>query len=238
MADFYNQLDQEAGIINYDLLDQEAGVPAVESSFASQALGAVITGGMNFVRSVILEAPTHVAKLAVMLGTAGEGLPPEAIEAHRKMVEEKQKIDPSYEPPGVGHLRLIKEYKQGMESIIRSHPEWEYESHKNFLDLLTSPRKLFLAIAESTPVLVSAGLMIAAGQPHIASAMMYASEGQEAYDRAIIDKATLKEAEWAYHMYGSVATIVETLRLKGMLKIATLGKSSPTNTRNQTHHTT
>ena len=230
MADFYEQLDQEANVIDYDLLDQEAGVPDADASYASQALGALTKGGMRL-GGAILEIPAHMAKLAVIIGTAGEGLPPEHIEAARRKFEERRRKDPSYKPIELKYVEAIKQHKQGMESIIRSHPEWEYEPPKNFLDLLTSPRKLSLAIAESTPVLVSAGIMTVAGRPNVGIAMMYAAEGQEAYDQAIADGAIPEDAERAYHLYGSVASVLETLRLKGILKI---GKGSYQAVLNQT----
>ena len=226
MVDFYKQLDQEANVIDYDLLDQEAGVPTVEASYASQVLGALIKGGMRL-SGALLELPKHVASLAMMIGDVS----PEVIEARRLEIEKRKKIELGYKPFAERHLEIIKQHKQGMESIIRSHPEWEYEPPKNFLDLLTSPRKLSLAIAESTPVLVGAGIMVVGGRPDIGAVMMYASEGQESYDQAIADGATPEEAEQTYHLYGSVATILESLRLKGMIKI---GKESYQAVLNQT----
>lgn len=222
MVDFYEQLDREAdiGAIDYDLLDQEAGVPTVEASYASQALGALTKGGMRLGQA-ILEMPKHMAKLAVYIATAGEGPRPlsEMSEEERKIIREWVEKDKL----GRRHLELIKQHKRGQESIIRSHPEWEYEPPENFLDLLTSPRKLSLAIFESTPVLVGAGLMTAAGRPDVGVAMMYATEGQEAHDQAIADGATPEEAEQVYHLYGSVASVLEFMQLRGIMKI---GKGS------------
>lgn len=206
-----------------ELVAEEKQAGDVESSYASQALGSFIRGGMKLGQA-ILELPKHAAGLAVL---AGGGIPEEVpgglLERERLSEEAKKKADPSYKSGAEKYVGMIERHKAGQEAIIKAHPEWEYEPPKNFLDLLTSPRKLSLAIIESAPVLLAAGVATAAGAPSVAVAMMYAVEGQEAKDQAIADGRTELEAEAVYHMYGSVAAIIENLQLKQIMRT---GKSS------------
>ncbi len=106
-----------------------------------------------------------------------------------------------------------------IQRIIDNHPEWRGEPPENFIDLVSSPRKLSAAIFESAPTMVAAGLTTAAGQPIAAVTIMYAVEGQEAYDQAIRDGATPEQAQDTYKLYGSVAAGIEFLQLRQGLKI-------------------
>ncbi len=120
--------------------------------------------------------------------------------------------------------RLEKESKNwivgdNIQDIIDNHPEWRGEPPENFIDLISSPRKLSAAIFESAPTMVAAGLTTAAGQPIAAVTIMYAVEGQDAYDQAIRDGATPEQAQDTYKLYGSVAAGIEFLQLRQGLKI-------------------
>ncbi|KKL18043.1 hypothetical protein LCGC14_2479460, partial [marine sediment metagenome] len=196
-----------------------------ESSYGKQLLGSLTKGGMR-IGQAALEMPKHIAWMAAKVGGVPTDRPLRPGDIGYDIIKKEQqkiKADPSYKPLGIKHRELIEQHKRGREAIIKAHPEWEYDPPENFLDLLTSPRKLSLAIAESAPMLVAAGVAVVAGQPAIAGAIIYGSEGQESYDMAIEDGATNEQAEQAYHLYGSVATLLESLQLQGILKF---GKKS------------
>ncbi|KKN77441.1 hypothetical protein LCGC14_0360000 [marine sediment metagenome] len=116
--------------------------------------------------------------------------------------------------------RAGEAHRRGQETILKNHPEWESEPPESFIDLVSSPDKLVVALAESTPLLLGAGILTAAGQPQIGVMMMYASEGQEAYDRAKADGASDDVAETAYNVYGIVAAALEQMQLQGIMKIS------------------
>ena len=114
---------------------------------------------------------------------------------------------------------FLKKEDTKLEEIYERHPEWETDPPENFLDLLTSPDKLAAAVVETTPLLVAAGLATAAGMPQVGYALIFTAEGQEAYDTAIQDGQSEEVARQAYGIYGSVATIIEGMQLKGLIKI-------------------
>ena len=187
-----------------DATDQKA-------SFGKQMIGALSRGGMS-VGQAVLEVPKHTMWLAgniMELDPYGERRPPE--EVMTGMIGET--LTKKY-------LNLIKQHKQGQEAITKSHPEWEYEPSEHFLDLLTSPKKLSLAIAESTPMLIGAGIMTAAGRPDLSMAMIYTVEGQEAADQAITEGASEEDAAYVYHVYGGPAALIEQyLRINPAIKL-------------------
>ncbi len=213
----WDEVEQESV---WDKVGVEFAADEEESSYAKQALGGLVKMGMR-IGQAALEMPKHTAWLAAKIGGIPTDRPLEPGDIGYDII--KKELKPDYKPLGLRHRELIEQHKQGREAIIKAHPEWESEPAENFLDLLTSPRKLSLAIIESAPLLVAAGILTAAGQPHIAAAMMYSTEGQQMYDQAIADKATNEQAAQAYHIYGSVAAILESLQLRQMLKF---GKGS------------
>ena len=183
-----------------------------DESYVKQVWGAWMKGGMRLGQAV-LEAPARI-RYDVLKVKPYPGMTAEAWEDIKK----------SEVPTATGkiakmHEKLVADHKRGREFILENHPEWEYDPPEDFLDLLASPRKLSLAIAESTPLLVAAGVTTAAGHPEIAVAMMYTSEGTEAKEQALAYGTTEEESEQAYHLYGSVASILEYLQLKGIVKI-------------------
>ncbi|KKK86988.1 hypothetical protein LCGC14_2757740, partial [marine sediment metagenome] len=107
----------------------------------------------------------------------------------------------------------------GRRVIEKNHPEWESEPPKGMVDLFLNPDKLAISIAESAPLLIGAGILSAAGHPNLGVMMMYATEGQEAKDRAIEYGASEEDAETSYLVYGTVAAAIENMQLKGMIKI-------------------
>ena len=182
-----------------------------EQSYIKQVWGSWMKGGMKLGQAV-LEAPIHTAKLISKLERPSS---PEYVAT----MKDAGGLGAAGWESAEAHKEMIKSHKRGQKKILENHPEWEYDPPENFLDLLTSPRKLSLAVAESTPLLVGAGVMSAGGRPDLGVAMMYASEGQDAYDQAIDYGATKEQAETAYHVYGSVASVLEYLQLRGIVKI-------------------
>ena len=183
-----------------------------DESYVKQLWGSWMKGGMSLGQAV-LEAPARI-RYDVLKVKPYPGMTAEAWEDIKK----------SEVPKATGkiakfHEKMVADHKRGREFILENHPEWEYDPPEDFLDLLASPRKLSLAIAESTPLLVAAGVTTAAGHPGIAVAMMYTSEGTQAKEEALAYGATEEQSEQAYHLYGSVASILEYLQLKGIVKI-------------------
>ena len=187
-------------------------------SYGQQVVGAVAKGGMRF-GSAILQTPKQVAQLIALVGDMPMGREPQPGDTGYLIWKENK----DKETAASKYMNIVESYKRGVQSILANHPEWESEPPKNFKDLLTSPKKLSLAVLESTPVLAAAGVVTLSGRPDVGLAMMYAAEGQDAYDQALTDGASKKEATAAYHLYGSVSAILENLQLSDILKI---GKGS------------
>ncbi len=110
-------------------------------------------------------------------------------------------------------------HSDGQQRIIANHPEWESAPPKNIGDLLLSPDKLSIALAESLPVLVSAGVLTAAGQPHVASALMFATESNQAFQEAKQNGESDDTARDAAVVYGTVAAVIEQMQLGHIMKI-------------------
>jgi hypothetical protein len=111
-------------------------------------------------------------------------------------------------------------HQQGVETILKNHPEWESEPPESFVNLVKRPDKAAVALAEALPLLASAGILTVAGQPNVAAGLMYVSEGQEAADQAIADGASEEDAAIAYAVYGTVAAALEKMQLESILKVA------------------
>lgn len=215
-GDIFDQVEQ--GPVG-DVFDQvEVAEDEETGSYVKQLLGSFVKGGMRLGQAV-LQMPEHAMWLAAKVGGIRTDRPPEPGEPGYLLYKDLQEKPTLGRKLGEFHMDMIERHKRGTQRIIENHPEWDYEPPENFVDLLTSPRKLSLVIAESTPVFVAAGVMTAGGRPDVGLAMMYATEGQDAYDQAIADGATTTEAETAYHLYGSVASVLEFMQLKGIFKI-------------------
>lgn len=106
-----------------------------------------------------------------------------------------------------------------IEEYIKRHPEWQGVPAESFVDLITSPRKLGYAIAESIPMLLGAGLMIATGHYTGALSIAYAAEGQDAYDEAFADTGDRDIARKARVIYGIPAAAMEFAQLTLGLKM-------------------
>lgn len=200
-------------------------VPSIqeqEGSYFDKLYGASMRGWMRL-GSAVLDLPKHTVGQLKVLDIAGyaTALDREKDPVKRaKLLGKASKKIEFYDnlTDELGKAGQI--HRVGRDTILKNHPEWESEPPKSFIDLLSSPDKLLVALAESTPILLSAGILTAAGQPHIGVTMMYATEGQEAYDRAKIDKADDIDAESVYVIYGSISAALEQLQLQGIIKIA------------------
>jgi len=224
---FYSDLDTEASKIAeqnpYTKLDLEAasaGFDTVSSeekpSYTKQAIGAVAKGGMQ-VGKAILELPKQTAWLMANFMEIAAADP--AFTSEEEILE-KATLPGGYKY-GLKYKKLMGEHERGVKRILETHPEWEREPSENFLDLVTDPRKLSLAVVEALPLLVGAGVVTAGGRPDLSITMMTATEGQGAKDNALEQGATEEQANTAYWAYGSVAGVIEHyLHIKPALKLS------------------
>lgn len=202
------------------------GMFPTAKEYGPSVAGGIVTGPVKgFMRlgRAVLGAPSVAVRQAGMVrqwGWAEEVLrekdPTRQAKLRKGMSESKKSFDATAKALGEAQ----DWHQQGVETILRNHPEWETEPPESFIDLVKSPDKLAVAIAEAAPLLVAAGILTAAGQPSIAAGLMYVSEGQEASDQAIADGASEDEAAIAYGVYGIVAGALETMQLKGIIKVA------------------
>lgn len=120
------------------------------------------------------------------------------------------------------HAYLAKPYQsvvREVDELIANHPEWHNEPPENVKDILTDPKKLYGTVLESVPNLIMAGLLIKTGHPHMAFSLMYASEGQEAFESVARQGGSMEQASNAYHLYGAGAAAIEFLQVNQILKL-------------------
>ncbi len=203
------------------VLEDAPSVQEQQGSFLDQLYGASMRGWMRLGAAAI-DMPKHAVGQLKILDIAGyataldrEKNPVKRAKLLTKATNEIEFYDRLIDELG----KAGKIHRTGQAAILRNHPEWESEPPKSFIDLLSRPDKLAITLAESMPILLSAGILTAAGQPHIGVAMMYAAEGQEAYDQAIADGADEIDAEAAYVVYGTVSAAIEQMQLQGIMKI-------------------
>ena len=142
----------------------------VDTNYAKKLVGSQAKGWMKFANT-LLKIPTKIL---------GEPMPPEKVKEIEAYLKETYGEDAKFSPTSVTpkYMKLIDDHTKGMESIIKSHPEWEREAPRGFKDLVTSPEKLSLAIADAIPLMTAAGITTAAGAPTVAFCMIYDAEGQ------------------------------------------------------------
>lgn len=192
-----------------------------EAPLPIRAGGAFVRGGIRMAGAIV-DLPKHIVsqvKILPMANLANEVLAAKDPQIRAAKLKRMAEVDTFYnkmihELGKAGELHRI-----GQEVIIRNHPEWESEPADSFVDLLTSPDKLIVSLAESAPLLISAGILTAAGAPQVGVMMMYASEGQEAYDRAKAAGESDEVADDAYLVYGIVAAALENMQLQNIMKI-------------------
>lgn len=183
--------------------------------------GASMRGWMRL-GGALLDMPKHVVsqvKILPMANISGMILQEKDPERKKQLIKRMGEIEGFYNRTSKELGQTAKLHRQGQTVIEKNHPEWVSEPPESFIDLLTNPEKLAVSIAESVPILLSAGVMTAAGQPNIGVMMMYASEGQEAYDIAIQNRESEEDAETAYMVYGTVSAALENMQLQGIIKI-------------------
>ncbi len=192
-----------------------------QAPLLKRAGGAFIRGSMRM-GGALLDLPRHIVsqvKLIPMSNFANKVLATKDPKKREALLKRMGEIDNFYNKL-TGELGKAGEiHKRGQEAILRNHPEWESEPPESFVDLLTSPDKLVVSLAESAPLLLSAGILTAAGAPRVGVMMMYASEGKEAYNRAKAAKQSDDVANDAYFVYGTVAAALESMQLHGIMKI-------------------
>ncbi len=191
------------------------------NSLMSRMYGGFVKSGIRM-GGAMLDLPRHLVKqvklvpMTILASNVLSTKDPKDRAAYLKdMASTEQFYDKVTDELGRGP----EMHRKGMETILKNHPEWESEPPESFVDLVTSPDKLAVAITESIPLLLSAGIMTAAGQPNMALAMLYTSEGSEAKERALAAGVSPEKAEDAYMIYGTVAAALEQMQLKGLMKI-------------------
>ena len=187
-----------------------------------QAVGALARGEMT-AAGALLKAPSVAVKQWGLLNqwswaerVLSEKDPEKQKSFQRQMFQAKQTTDKVADWLG----ESAQLHKQGVETILKNHPEWASEPPKSFVDLVTNPVKLGVAMTEAIPLLANATILTVAGQPNMAAGLMYVTEGQSAYDQAKQDKASEEDAVAAYGLYGSVSAALETMQIQGLIKIA------------------
>ncbi len=196
--------------------------PIASTPAATLPVGGAITKGFMRLGGALVDLPKHIVgqlKLPKMSGMARAVLDAKTPELRAIALKNMAEVEGFFDRATKELGRAGELHRIGTASIIKNHPEWESEPPESFVDLVTSPDKLVVSLAESLPVLLSAGIMAAGGAPQVGVMMMYASEGQEAYDRAKADDAIEEEAESAYVVYGTVSAALESMQLKGIMKI-------------------
>ena len=196
--------------------------PDQEPDFGEQMAGRVAKGFMGLGRA-LTGLPEHVVRQTGLIrqwswaeDVLREKDPLRQTELLEKMSESKQAFDATAE--ALGEAKDWQE--QGAKTIIRNHPEWKSNPPEGFIELLKNPREAVLAITEALPLLIGAGIMSAAGQPNVATAMMFTSEGQSMADQVIVDGGTQEEADIAYDIYGLPAAAMEKMQLDKFIKVA------------------
>ncbi|HUW45882.1 MAG TPA: radical SAM protein [Dehalococcoidia bacterium] len=203
------------------VLEETPAMPEQEGDVLSQIGGAFMRGWMSLGTAVV-DMPKHIVtqvKLPVMATMADEVLGAKDPKQKMTKLQDMRKVEDFFGTVTTELGRAGEWHREGVKAIVDKHPEWETEPPKNFVDLVTSPDKIAVALAESTPILLGAGIFTAAGVPNMAIGLMYAAEGQQAYDQAIQDNASKDDAEAAYHIYGSVSCALEQMQLQGIMKI-------------------
>lgn len=211
---------QDEWDIAYDTVVGEAE-PRDRGTYLQRLKGATTKGWMQLGGGV-LRLPSLVVGQAKLVSSYAQA---EQIHAARDPAEQKllrqgmKRSEDAYDNI-IGELSQSAEWHlDGQQRIIENHPEWESAPPENIGDLLLSPDKLSIALAESLPVLVSAGVLTATGQPHVASALMFATESNQAFHEARQNGESDDTARDAAVVYGTVAAVIEQMQLGHIMKI-------------------
>ncbi len=199
----------------------EVAEPEKQGTFTQRMKGASSRGWMQLGEAV-LRLPSMVVGQAKLVSqyTQAERIHAANSPAEQKLLtRELGSLEKAYDKTIAELSQSAEWHEQGQQKIIENHPEWESEPPENIKDLLFSPDKLSIAIAESLPVLVSAGVLTAAGQPNVATALMFATESESARDEAKQSGESDDTARDAALVYGLVAAGIEQLQLGQIMKI-------------------
>ena len=204
----------------YDAMEGETQ-PRDRGTYLQRLKGAGAKGWMQLGEGV-LRLPSLVVGQAKLVSSYAQ-----AEQIHRATDPAEQKLlrqgmkrsEDAYDNIIKELSRSAEWHSDGQQRIIDNHPEWESAPPKNIGDLLLSPDKLSIALAESLPVLVSAGVLTAAGQPHVASALMFATESNQAFQEAKRNGESDDTARDAAVVYGIVAAVIEQMQLGHIMKI-------------------
>jgi hypothetical protein len=173
----------------------------------------------------LLRLPAHIVSRGKLLNQYVQA---ELIHAAKDDPDKQRRLLKDMKAMDEGYDNVMDEmntgadwHQRGMERIIEHHPEWTATGPpENIKDLLTDPRKLTMAISESLPTMINAGILSAAGQPQLASALMYATESDQARKEALAAGESKDTAEDAAQVYGLVAGAIEQIQLGQTMKIA------------------
>lgn len=217
------ETDKWEPIDDWETIPEEPGTIGPQAfAFGKQIGGALVKGTMRTVGAYTVGLPGRIVqqvKLIPMSAMADEVLAARDPKQRAAKLKDMSQVEGFFNKVTKELDRAYELHKIGQATIIKNHPEWESKPPKSFVDLLTSPDKLVIALAESVPLLLSAGIMTAAGQPNIAAMMMYGAEGEEARNRAKLAGASDEDAEMAYALYAPIAAVLETLQLRHIMKI-------------------
>ncbi len=213
--------DEWDDIYDATIAGADSAQPRDRGTYPQRLKGASARGWMQLGESV-LRLPALVVGQAKLVSSYAQA---EQIHAAKDPTEQKllrqgmKRSEDAYDNI-IGELsRSAEWHTDGQQRIIENHPEWESAPPKNIGELLLSPDKLSIALAESLPTLVSAGVLTAAGQPHVASALMFATESNQAFHEAKQNGESDDTARDAAVVYGTVAAVIEQMQLGHIMKI-------------------
>ncbi|GAF93922.1 unnamed protein product, partial [marine sediment metagenome] len=135
-----------------------------EGNILDQLYGASMRGWMRL-GAAALDMPKHITKQIKTIDVAGAAhvVLAEKDPVKRQMLIKKMSDLESFYDNLADELgQAGKVHRKGQATILKNHPEWESEPPKSFFDLLSRPDKLAISLAESTPILLSAGVLTAA----------------------------------------------------------------------------
>jgi len=205
------------------------GEPSTKQVFIDQAVGSLAKGAMR-----LGEAAVAIPENAVRFAKTLNEIRKKEIESGNmgswgiagmytaaKQFREDPEATARVEKGLTAELKNITNmHRRGQEAILKAHPEWEYDPPENFIDLVTNPRKLVLSLLESTPLLVAAGIVTAAGQPALSASMMFTTEFQDMKNMALADGCTEQEAQAAGLLYAPIAAAIEQMQLHQIMTVA------------------
>ncbi|KKN54249.1 hypothetical protein LCGC14_0594310 [marine sediment metagenome] len=205
-----------------DVIAPESGLVKTITDLPEQFEGDIAQGFMNAAEGLLRipslvmgQAKNAAVKFNDMQMLAAEGVP----EEQRRLRQKHARSEKAFDNLISGLSETADWHHTLQKSIIRNHPEWESEPPEGIKDLLLRPDKLAHSLLRSTPVLLTAGFLTAAGQPHVATALMFGVESNEAYHEAIQYGESKETANDAAVVYGIVAAALEQMQLKGIMKV-------------------